>query len=463
MSPGRILVDHRGTKGLGDTIAEMAFYRALSRQFPAAELVSRGGRTLAWGNPWIAAFDESTPEAEFDQVIRVQLPLTVPPKQEALTRGLKFYERFLLQVGFDLPQEAPELYVLPRELEALGLEDDGGDDLIIAYSADSRELDRRWGEERFQDLARYLEAVHGASLVEIGSGLNVGHLGVGLDLVGQTDLRQTMALLSLADLFIGNHGGLTHMAGALGTPILSPWGASHPYSAFRYDDWSVAIEPDLPCKHCRWTGKVPSECWDTSQYVRTPCTQAIDVAQMVRAADALIPRLKAARAELKRQKELRRQAARDPVSLARFEHMVSVSPESHVYMAVGDWDAQHGLDQAASRKIVAFPDWLSGSGEWETLVSEYLTCFEAGSPYVLMLAADPLTGREAGELLMEFVYRRRGHVGPLPRMLLILGRLDEAERQALVAGADAFVSLGSQAEPTLGRTLRTEQLASLKA
>lgn len=442
-SPRRILVDHGGEKGLGDIVCELGLYPALRRRFPEAEIASRQSRTLAWGTPEIDAFDEASDDDAFDLVLRqADLRPVTATLQDALRTGRTVFDNFLRFHGFAPEPAPPRLYVLPREVKALGLEDDGSDDLVIAFSADSKEPDRRWGPERFADLAHYLESAHGATLVELGSGLSAGHLGLGLDLVGQTDLRETMAVLSLCDLFVGNHGGLTHIAGAIGTPILAPWGASHPFSAYAYDPISVGVESEPACRYCGWHGEVLPECLAADlQTGRVPCTQVISVAAMQAAADALMPRLRAERDRLRSAKRERQLAARDPLGLSRFDRKTEVTPFSHQHLYLGGvpgWGREHRADNFARlQQIVVFPDWFNRPAEWKREVDAFIEAHEPADPWVLTLTAHPLTGPEVWAVMDEYLLRERRFGKPIPKIRIVLGSLSPEERRYLQESAAA--------------------------
>lgn len=439
----RILVDHGGEKGLGDIVCELSVYSALRERHPEALLVSRGTRSLAWGNPLIDAFDESSPDEAFDQVISLESGFR--QLGQSLADGRTIFEHFMHVNGLALPLAPPKLHVLPDELEAIGLEPDSPDDLIIAYSVDSKEPDRRWGEERFAELIRHVQATYGGTFIELGAGFTAGHVGIGYDLVGQTDLRQTMALLSGTDLFIGNHGGLTHLAGGVGTPILCPWGASNPYAAYAYDPVSIALETEPACRHCAWTGAVTPACRETSVFAgRTACTQEITVAQMIEAADRLIPELMRNRERLRAAREERRREARDARRIEHFEPPQGLNPYDHMRLFLGGrpgWGAEHRKDHFARlRKIVAFPDWHNPTSAWESLISTYVSTFDADDAWVLVLSAAPLAGPEARNLLSDYV-RLLERDASLPKIMLILGRLSETDRRDLIRQAEAYVPL----------------------
>lgn len=442
-SPREILVDHRGEKGIGDIVCELSAYESLKALYPDAVLVSRGSRTLGWGNPFIDAFDETSPDEAFEHVVRFHS--NSHHLQASLAKGMTIFEHFLETHDLPAAPHPPRLYSLPEEIADLGLTPDHPDDLIIAYSVDSKEPDRRWGEERFAALLHELQANYGGTYVEIGNGFTAGHLGIGYDLVGQTNLRQTMAVLSSADLFVGNHGGLTHLAGGVGTPILAPWGASTPYRAYAYDETSMGVETAPDCRYCGWTGQVLQQCRGTDIFQgRTPCTQAISVAQMRRAAEQFFPVIRAQRKQLRSVREERWRQARDPRKLGRYEQAQNLNPYANLRLFMGGrpgWGREAFTESHSPlRKIVAFPDWYNPASAWESLVATYVSEFDADDPWVLVLSVAPLTGPEVSQLLSDYV-GLLGHQADLPKFLLLLGNLTEMDRRDLIQQAEVYIPL----------------------
>lgn len=80
-----------------------------------------------------------------------------------------------------------------------------------------------------------------------------------LDLRGKVSLRQTMAVISKADLTISNDSAVAHISRAVSTPVLMVYGATHPYLGFApLEDEGKFIFKDLPCQPCDIHGK--GEC-----------------------------------------------------------------------------------------------------------------------------------------------------------------------------------------------------------
>lgn len=168
------------------------------------------------------------------------------------------------------------------------------------------------------------------------------------------------------------------------------------------------------------------------------------MSQMRQAADQLLPKLIRDRERLRNERQSRRQAARDPRELGRFDQPDSLDPFANLSLYMGGtpgWGGEHRKnDYARLRQIVAFPDWYNPASAWDSLVTAYLTAFEAESPWVLTLSAAPLTGPEVNRLLRDYLLLHDPGAS-LPKFRLILGSLSDVDRRSLIQQADAYVPL----------------------
>jgi lipopolysaccharide heptosyltransferase I len=65
-----------------------------------------------------------------------------------------------------------------------------------------------------------------------------------------TNLKQSLALMQRAHLFVAGDTGPLHMAAALGTPCLGIYGPSSPERNGPYGDRHRVVQTDVPCKGC---------------------------------------------------------------------------------------------------------------------------------------------------------------------------------------------------------------------
>ncbi|WP_300702922.1 glycosyltransferase family 9 protein [Bacteroides sp.] len=86
------------------------------------------------------------------------------------------------------------------------------------------------------------------------------HLNV-QSLAGKLNMNQELSLMSYLEAMISMDSANMHLASLTGTPVISIWGATHPYAGFMGWKQSIqnAIQVDLPCRPCSIFGNKP--CW----------------------------------------------------------------------------------------------------------------------------------------------------------------------------------------------------------
>jgi heptosyltransferase-2 len=73
------------------------------------------------------------------------------------------------------------------------------------------------------------------------------------NLAGKTGLRELMALLKICRVLLTNDSGPMHMAAALGTPVVVPFGSTSPEltgPGLPGDAWHRLLKSDAPCSPC---------------------------------------------------------------------------------------------------------------------------------------------------------------------------------------------------------------------
>jgi len=134
---------------------------------------------------------------------------------------------------------------------------------------------RRWPIERFTELAKWLVETYGARILVVGDSLDARNAelmrgavgGAMVNQAGVCTVRQSAALLSLCQLYIGNDSGPMHLAAAsdIGVvalschPVTAPQG--HINSPYRYKPlaaWSRVMQP-LPLSEECHTGCLDAE------------------------------------------------------------------------------------------------------------------------------------------------------------------------------------------------------------
>ena len=78
-------------------------------------------------------------------------------------------------------------------------------------------------------------------------------------MVGKLNLSQELDLMSQLDLMYSMDSANMHLASLVNTPVISLWGATHPYAGFMGWNQSLehAIQVDLSCRPCSIYGQIP--------------------------------------------------------------------------------------------------------------------------------------------------------------------------------------------------------------
>ncbi|MBE2219991.1 MAG: lipopolysaccharide heptosyltransferase II [Anaerolineae bacterium] len=138
-------------------------------------------------------------------------------------------------------------------------------------------LQKQWPSERFVRLGNYLARKYNARIVLVGSKADKSLVtavsgmmsNAAVDLAGQLSLGELGALCEVADLYVGNDTGPTHVAAAVGCPTLAIFGPSNPAFSKPYGTKGKVI-----ALWKEWDGKRPFT-WDNGIMVE----EAIEAAK----------------------------------------------------------------------------------------------------------------------------------------------------------------------------------------
>ena len=138
---------------------------------------------------------------------------------------------------------------------------------------------KNWLPERFGAVAAWLAQERRFQVAWIGSGEEAGllpaELGTALNWLGQTPLPLLAAVMARAGLFVGNDGGLLHLAAALDLPTVSVWGPTSPGKWGPQGPRHRQVRKVARCEGCIY--------WDYRETCRHDhaCMQAVAVADVL--------------------------------------------------------------------------------------------------------------------------------------------------------------------------------------
>jgi len=219
------------------------------------------------------------------------LPVSPPSdEQHAASTYLALAEA--MQVGSEwmagwemafYPTDEDRTAVMQMLIEELGWQ--GERPLAILHpgggvSPAAQDEQKRWPVERFARLGNHLARQRGAHLILVGdeSEANLIHTLMGMMSVPATDwggrlsLSKLGALAELANLYVGNDTGTTHVAAAVGCPVIAIFGPTNPALSAPYAPRSERVA-------VLWSGEeVRPFTWD----------EGVAVKKAVKAADKLL-------------------------------------------------------------------------------------------------------------------------------------------------------------------------------
>jgi heptosyltransferase-2 len=159
---------------------------------------------------------------------------------------------------------------------------------ILAIHPFSAIRERGWPLKRFIQLANYVSSKYGWTILWLGGKNDLiyeeeilsGFKGKTVMAIGNTNIRQSMALISLVNLFVGNDSGIMHLAAALNVPLVAIFG---PQSERKFGPWGAKescriISRRFPCHPCRQ--KFFTEC-EPGPEGRPLCLESIGIDEVI--------------------------------------------------------------------------------------------------------------------------------------------------------------------------------------
>ncbi|MBN9120817.1 MAG: glycosyltransferase family 9 protein [Planctomycetes bacterium] len=153
-----------------------------------------------------------------------------------------------LPKAFLVPLRAAEVEAARNELAQLPRP-------VVAVAVGAKWVTKRWPAGHFAEALNRAHARFGASAVFVGASDDtvlsqqaVAALrGPSLDLTGRTSIPRLSALLSLADVMLGNDTGPLHLAAALGKPCVAPYTCTRVALHGPYSQSSHCVETSVAC------------------------------------------------------------------------------------------------------------------------------------------------------------------------------------------------------------------------
>ncbi|MCP4685532.1 MAG: HAD-IIIA family hydrolase [bacterium] len=201
----------------------------------------------------------------------------------AFSHTIDLYNNSLSQLGLATPCRRPLLKPSAAS-EKLPFEDSSEPIVVVAPGA--AHPTKQWPLERFSETARILHAEVGARIVWAVTSADVGSSGPGADLPPDSfvelvdcPIEKLAAVMELAQVTVANDSGIAHLSSAVGTPVVSVFGPTHPALGFSPRGFGDrVIEVDEACRPCSLHGK--KDCYREERF----CFNRITSSQVAEAA-----------------------------------------------------------------------------------------------------------------------------------------------------------------------------------
>ncbi len=212
---------------------------------------------------------------------------------------IEYYADILNLIAVEIKYNKPELYLNEADIvktneifqrnkrRVIAIAPGGG----ASWGAEA-EL-KRWPYEKYARLIDNLVEKYNAQVIMLGSFDEAALAGRILartthkviNLCGKLGLNQTACVINLSDLFIGNDGGLLHIAVALNKSTLSFFGPVDPkvYGPYPPDDKKhIVLRKNLECSPCYQNFRLKT-CLKTRE-----CLYSIDIDSAIEAVGKLL-------------------------------------------------------------------------------------------------------------------------------------------------------------------------------
>ncbi len=208
----------------------------------------------SWKSIWFAA--QHKPTVRVDRAtVRLKNKKIGTHPHEVYT-NLQVIEPLL---NFELENPNPKIYLNAKDNQkATNFLVGNSIDQFAVFHTEARKKLRRWDENNFVALANYLHQKHNFEIVFIGASddfSSIDKLQKKLDfktynIAGEFNLSEFAALVSKANLYVGNESGPLSIASVSDLPTLGLFGPGEPEVFYPYGKKSAFLHHVLECNPC---------------------------------------------------------------------------------------------------------------------------------------------------------------------------------------------------------------------
>ena len=171
---------------------------------------------------------------------------------------IEHYMKFAEHLGIRPQPVNWEMQLTPQDELAVKeyLREVRGDFAVLFVGA--RWESKQWFPSQIAACATEIQRRYGLSVILLGgredqgaaNEAEVATVGRVHNWVGRTALREAAGIISRARVCVGPDTGLMHLSAAVGTPVVSLWGATNPLRTGPYGYYDLVVKGEADCSPC---------------------------------------------------------------------------------------------------------------------------------------------------------------------------------------------------------------------
>ena len=207
-------------------------------------------------------------------------------------------EEFRKSFGLkSLSEQSARLNVSSRALRQVGRrlrhEQMGGKPFAVIHTGPTWKV-KEWPGKNWDNLVAGLKARNQIGIIQIGENRTASgetrespHVAGTINWVGTLTMDQTLALLSLANLFVGVDSGVLHLAGVMDAPCVGIFGPTDPMCFLPRNGHSVGVISNVSCLGCHHDSQGPRH-WQSGCANNIRCMSELSVESVFDACGKLL-------------------------------------------------------------------------------------------------------------------------------------------------------------------------------
>ncbi len=297
----------RRYSGIGDILCTLPSITALKQRYPKSFVVyetRRGYMSLVRRCPYVdLVIEEKSPLVKLVQRLfkpKISFCPSLPDERNPPEprERIHLVEEFGRSFDFkSLPDQPARLDVSARALRQMGRrlrrEKISGKPFVVIHTGPTWKV-KEWPEEHWDKLVAGLKAKNQIEVIQIGENRTPygeqreSPRATGArNWVGTLTMDQTLALLSMSDLFVGVDSGILHLAGAVDAACIGVFGPTDPVCFLPRNGRATGVTSAVSCLGCHHAPQGPAH-WQSGCPNKIRCMSELSMDKILLACNNLL-------------------------------------------------------------------------------------------------------------------------------------------------------------------------------